>query len=113
MAGRRSRNKGKAGEREAAAALTAAFGVVFNRTAQHKGNATGDVEGLEGIHVEVKRWKAIAAIGFYDQATKDAKEGEVPIVMMRQDGDKRWVIMLDVQDLPHISRLIHRREIQE
>ena len=54
--GRTSRNKGKVGERELAAALRAEGFESARRGQQYSGSETSaDVVGLPGIHIECKR----------------------------------------------------------
>lgn len=99
--GRMSRNKGKAGEREFAA-LCRAEGYEAQRTAQNRGKTgdAGDVEGLPGIHVEVKRVEAFALWDALAQSKRDAaadKRGGLPIVAHRRNNCP-WVIVMDARD---------------
>jgi Holliday junction resolvase-like predicted endonuclease len=92
-----SRAKGKAGELEAAKALTAALECAVRRNAQYCG-AAGDadltVECLPQLHVEVKRRRnAITpdqAEEFLQQAERDALERALPFLIHRVDQDTRW-----------------------
>ena len=92
-----SRAKGKAGELEAAKALTAALECAVRRNAQYCG-AAGDadltVECLPELHVEVKRRRnAITpdqAEQFMQQAERDALERALPFLIHRVDQDTRW-----------------------
>lgn len=98
-----SRAKGKAGELEAAKALTAALECAVRRNAQYCG-AAGDadltVECLPDLHVEVKRRRnAITpdqAEEFLQQAERDAVYGDgfssraLPFLIHRVDQDTRW-----------------------
>lgn len=106
--GRHSRQKGKAGEREAAAVLQQHWNASEARRAQQFCGAAGDADllGLPGLHCEVKRYAAIGALKFLEQAERDAKPGCVPFVMMRQDGDTEWAIMLRPSDAPQFARCI-------
>lgn len=96
--GRKSRSKGARGEREFAA-LCKAYGYDTTRTAQHCGKNGGepDVKGLPGIHVEVKRTEALSLYPAMRQASRDAKEGEVPIVAHRRNGE-RWLVIMTASD---------------
>lgn len=74
--GRSSRRKGKVGEREIVNALKAAGFEAAHRSAQYCGN-TGDapdVEGLPGVHIEVKRVERLNLRKAYEQAVNDSKK---------------------------------------
>lgn len=92
--------KGKRAEREAASLIRELFGTEAKRSQQHCGIA-GDADlsedSIPGFHVEVKHYARIASLAFLDQATADSKGG-TPIVMMRQNGEKRWAVMMWVED---------------
>lgn len=99
--GKTSRDKGKRGEREFAA-LCKEHGYDVHRTAQFRGNTgqAGDVEGLPGIHIEVKRVEKLMLYDALDQARRDATaqgKGALPIVAHRRN-DCRWVIIMDADD---------------
>ena len=99
-----SRQKGKRGELEAAKAFEAATGLQVKRTAQVNGKLSADLTGVEGLHLEVKRRQRIAALDFLLQAENDAADesqadGGVPVVLMRQDQDKNWAVMLRLDRL--------------
>jgi len=106
--GRHSRQKGKAGEREAAAILQQHWNATEARRAQQFCGAAGDADllGLPGLHCEVKRYAAIGALKFLEQAERDATPGTVPFVMMRQDGDTEWAVMLRPSDAPEFARRV-------
>jgi hypothetical protein len=95
-----SRTKGAVGEREAAAAWTAATGLPAHRTAQRTGrHGDADVATTAPVHLEIKRRARISAIEFLRQAERDAVAGAVPTVLCREDGDTEWVVMLRLADL--------------
>lgn len=99
--GKTSRNKGKEGEREFAR-LCRQFGYDAHRTAQYRGNtgAAGDVEGLPGIHVEVKRTENLKAWAYMDQSSHDAaaaQKGEIPIVAWRKN-NYPWLVLIGIED---------------
>ncbi len=88
--------KGKRGEREAAALIRQHLGTDARRSVQHSG-AHGDADlaadSIPGCHVEVKTVARIGALKYHAQATRDAKAGRVPLVMMRGDRTE-WFVML-------------------
>jgi Holliday junction resolvase len=102
-----SRNKGKRVEREAANRLTA-IGIPSERSAQHCGKCAADLRtDLEGVHFEVKARKAHAALRFYEQAEEDAK-GAIPVVLLREDGDPRFFVLVDLAHVRDLSVRICR-----
>ena len=99
--GKTSRNKGKVGEREWAS-LCREQGYDCHRTAQYRGNtgAAGDVEGLPGIHIEVKRTEALRPWDYMEQAIRDAGEagkGQLPIVAWRKN-HYPWMVLMRAED---------------
>ena len=94
--GKRSRDKGKRGELEARDRVRELWGVPgCRRSAQVSGALTSDLtRGPQGLHLEVKRWKRIAACRFMEQAERDARGiGDVPVVLMREDGGP-WMVLV-------------------
>lgn len=99
--GKMSRNKGKEGEREFSR-LCRQHGYDTHRTAQYRGNTgeAGDMEGLPGIHVEVKRTEVLRPWDYMNQSKHDAAEsgkGEIPIVAWRKN-NYPWVVLLEFDD---------------
>lgn len=88
--GLKSRNKGKAGEREIAALVRELTGwEVRRRVRQHEGDS--DLEGVPGWSVEVKRYAKAARAdvrGWWGQAARQAGEGQTPVLFWRQDRDE-------------------------
>lgn len=100
--GRKSKTKGKVGEREAAAELSRLFGVECRRGVQYQGGPDSpDVTGWPGMHVEVKRCEALSVYAAMAQAESDAGPGEVPVVLHRRNG-KRWLVIMNLDDLPQL-----------
>jgi hypothetical protein len=58
------------------------------------------------VHIECKRYASIAALRFLEQAERDAASGAVPVVLMRQDGDTEWVLMLRLRNLDALRNAI-------
>lgn len=95
MSGLRSRNKGKAGEREAAAELGELLGVNARRGVQfHGGPGSPDVV-LEGValHVEAKRTESLSLYTAMAQAVSDAPAASVPIVWHRRSRRESLLIV--------------------
>ena len=104
--GMNSNAKGKRMEREAAKCLHSALGVSARRAQQYAG-VNGDADlctDLEGIHFEVKARKVIGALRFYEQAENDAhKTASIPVVMLREDGDTEWYLLLRLSDVRTVA----------
>lgn len=104
--GKHSRSKGKRGEREAAAQIAHHWGAVgARRSVQFCGRAgDADLTGVDGIHCECKRYARIAALDFLEQAEMEAQPGSVPVVLMREDCNTEWTVMLRVSQAPEFAR---------
>ena len=102
-----SRAKGSRGEREAAAAWTAATGLIGERTAQRTGK-TGlpDITvGISSLHCEVKRRARLGCSEFMRQAERDARQ-RIPFVLMREDGDSGWLAMVRLENLVQLAEAL-------
>lgn len=102
-----SRNKGAAGEREAAAAFEAATGIATHRTAQRTGqHGDADLACDANLHLECKRLARISALRFIRQAEHDATAGRVPVAVVREDRDTEWVLMVRVRDVVPFAQAV-------
>ena len=100
--GKMQRNKGRKGEIEFAHLCQDLGYKEAYRTAQHCGKAghAGDVEGLPGIHIEVKRTEKLNLYEAMEQSIRDsvaANKGEIPIVAHRRN-KKQWLVILNADD---------------
>lgn len=92
-----SREKGKRGELEIAGILRKR-GIDARRGQQFCGaNGDADVVGLDGFHIEVKRTEKCSPYKYLEQAKSDAREGEVPVVLHRQNR-RDWIAIMDMGD---------------
>ena len=92
-----SRDKGKRGELEAAHLLKE-YGYEARRGQQFSGaNGDPDVVGLPGVHIEVKRVEKLNLYEAVAQSVRDAKEGEIPIVLHRKNRAK-WLVTMQFGD---------------
>ena len=105
--GLRSRNKGKRGEREAAAEIQRLFGVDACRGAQHCGGPDApDIRtAIERVHFEVKRAESFRLYDALAQAIDDAGDS-IPIVLHRTNGNP-WVAVVRLNDLPHLATQLY------
>ncbi len=96
--GMMSRRKGAAGEREAAAVLSAVLGTRCHRGRQYRGGPESpDIAGgVEGLHVEVKRVERLRLYEALRQASGDAGGTQVPVVMHRAN-HKPWVVIVEAE----------------
>lgn len=92
-----SREKGKAGEREFAALCRKHGFENARRGQQYNGLDGQDVVGLDGIHIEVKRVERLNIEQALQQAERDKKEGEIPIVAHRRNREE-WKITMRAKD---------------
>lgn len=112
MPGMRSRNKGKRGEREAAAVLNEVLGACTRRGVQFAGrNESGenfaDVVGLEGVHIEVKRVEKLNLAKAVEQSTLEAPPSEAPVVLHRRNNEQ-WLLTVPLRSLPGLVDAINR-----
>lgn len=104
MAGKSSRDKGKAGERELAKALRAA-GYETRRGQQYSGSETSaDVVGLPGIHIECKRVERLNIYSAVEQAVRDAGDsGNAPAVFHRTNRHP-WLVTMPLEEWLRLYR---------
>lgn len=91
-----SRQKGKRGELEAAKVLKE-YGYETRRGQQYSG-ATGDADvvGLPGIHLEIKRVEKLNISEAMKQSIRDARDGELPVVMHRKNRET-WLVTMPLR----------------
>ncbi len=101
--GRKSRNKGKRGEREAASELQRLFGVPARRGCQYQGgdDSPDVVVDIPEVHIEVKRCEIFRLYDSLAQAIEDAGT-KVPVVLHRQNC-RPWVAVVPLNDLPRLA----------
>ena len=110
--GKRSRNKGKAGERELAGVLRD-YGYDCRRGQQFCGrNGDADVVGLPGIHIECKRTERLSLYDAMGQAERDSRREEIPVVMHRRNHCE-WLAILPLDNFMEIYREWEAGQIQK
>ena len=107
--GRTSKEKGKRGEREAAAELGQLLGVDARRGVQYQGGPDSPDVILDGvaIHVEAKRTERLTLWPAVDQAKADAPAGSVPIVWHRPNR-RGSVVIVETVRLLELAREVVR-----
>ena len=100
--GKRSRDKGKRGELEAAEALRA-IGIDAARGCQFAGGEDSpDIRtAVPDVHFEVKRTEALRLYDAIAQATKDAA-GKVPVVLHRRSRSE-WLVVVPLKELQRFA----------
>lgn len=113
MSGRRSRSKGKRGEREAAHKMEEVTGLDWRRgLGQSRGGAAEEepdivCDALPYLHVEVKRHKRPSIPAAMRQAIEDADARDIPVAMTRADRDE-WLVTVRADDLLQLAhQLVH------
>ena len=92
-----SRRKGKVGELEASH-LFQEYGYEARRGQQFSGlQGDADVVGVPLLHLEIKRVQNLNLDKAMEQSIRDARDGEIPIVMHRKDR-KPWKVTLGFED---------------
>lgn len=91
--GRLQRTRGASTEREIATYLSEQLGQIVKRKLGQARDSGEDIS-VPPFRIEVKRRQKIAVMDFIKQCETGAGEKEIPIVIMRVDGDLRPVVML-------------------
>lgn len=107
--GRMSRQKGKRGEREAAAELGELLGVAARRGVQFQGGPESPDVVLDGvnIHVEAKRTERLSLWAAVEQASADAPASAVPIVWHKANR-RSSVVIVQTSRLLELAREVTR-----
>ena len=105
-----SRRKGAAGERELANYLREQGWQKARRTCQYAGNpegGSGDVVCDNfPFHIEGKRCQQIKPEQWMAQAKSDCPASKIPSVFFRRNGEKKWLVILQADDVCEIARHI-------
>jgi hypothetical protein len=101
--GRKSRDKGCRGEREAAGELRRLFKVEARRGRQYAGGDESPdvVTAIDDVHSEVKRVEALRLWAAIGQAVDDAGD-KIPVVLHKANR-KPWVAIVRLDDLPELA----------
>ncbi len=91
--GKLQRDRGASTEREIANYLSDQLGVVCKRILGQARDSGEDIN-VPPFRIEIKRRKSFAGLKFLLQCEKGAKIKEIPIAIIRVDGDTEPVVML-------------------
>ena len=90
-----SKAKGARFERTLASRLRE-YGYDCRRGQQYCGaNGDADVVGLPGVHIEVKRRERLDIYEAVEQAKREAKPGELPVVFFRKNNSE-WLSIMPI-----------------
>lgn len=96
------RRKGAVAERELAHVLRG-YGYDTRRGQQYCGaNGDADVVGLPGVHIECKRVERLNLEDAVAQAQRDARPGEMPVVMHRRNRGQ-WLVTMPPTPSPAMT----------
>lgn len=102
-----SRRKGAVGEREIAHILQD-YGYDARRGQQFSGlQGDADVVGVPYLHLEIKRVQALNLDKAMEQSIRDARDGEIPVVMHRKDRQP-WRVTLGLEDFMKMFQAYER-----
>lgn len=103
--GRSQREKGKAGEREAAHLIRDSWGIEARRGRQYRGSDDSpDVICVPGLNVEVKRREAGNPGAWLEQAQAEA--GDALAVVLHKRNGKPWLLTLQADRLMELIALV-------
>jgi Holliday junction resolvase len=96
MNGRGKRAKGAGGERELAGILSDELGFVVTRNLNQARDG-GDDLTIQKFRIEVKRHERLSVMAWCEQVEKTCRQGDVPVVAFRQNGES-WRVVLKLDD---------------
>lgn len=105
--GKMSRRKGGDGEREVVRIAKAAGYPDAERTSDGRHQRTrGDIAGIPGVTLEVKRTERLALRAAWSQCTEAAGPSDLPVLAHRWNGGE-WIAMVPLDEL--LALLRHRQ----
>lgn len=104
-----SRQKGARSERLLAHTLNG-YGYETRRGRQFCGlHGDADVVGLDGIHIECKNVQKLNVWNAMAQSDRDARDGEIPVVMHKKDRTG-WLVTMHLEDWMELYGAWQRRQ---
>lgn len=97
-----SKKKGKSGELEISKILRGYGFDGARRSVQYSGaDGDADVIGVPNLHLEIKRVEKLNLDSAMEQAKRDCKQGEIPVVVHRKNRQD-WRVTLGLDDFMKI-----------
>ncbi len=97
------RDRGASTERQIANYLSDQLGLAVKRKLGQARDSGEDIN-VPPFRLEVKRRKRLSVIHFMQQCEHGSQVNEIPVVVMRVDGDTRPVVMLRLDQFVHMMR---------
>ena len=107
-----TKQKGKRGELECAHMLRSLGFPEVRRTVQYNGKEGGslaDLIGVDGVHIEVKRNEHLNIYEAIEQAQRDSKGGDTPMVFHRKN-NKPWLVTMAIEDWAEREKCYQKTE---
>lgn len=109
--GKAQRERGKRGERYVSNRIRERLGLQAHRGVQYSGGPDSpDVVGLPGFHIEVKNVNRLELGKAIKQASDDAGEDEVPIVIHHRDRQP-WYVTFDFEAFMDLYEKAYQNEL--
>lgn len=100
-----SRDKGKAGELEVAHVFQGqGFSAYRTPNSGAFFHAKGDINGVPGLHIEVKRAERLEIPSWLAQCEADCPELDIPVLVFRRSRDP-WRVILPLEDFAPLWRV--------
>ena len=107
-----SRDKGKRNELLLAHKLQE-YGYDARRSQQFAGiNGDADVVGVPYLHIECKAVQKLSLDKAMEQSIRDARDGEIPVVMHRKDRQP-WRVTLSLEDFMRFYKAWEKEQTNE
>lgn len=102
--GKGARTKGGTGEREIVEILRAHGFEAARRNFRSGADGGGDITGVAGVSIEVKRRERCAIWEWLDQTHHDARPTDIPLLVFRRNRSG-WFAALPLEDLLPLLQL--------
>lgn len=73
------------------------------------GHDAPDIDGIYGLHIEVKRVERLNLSEAMQQSENDARLHEIPVVMHRKNREE-WQVTVKLHDLQRLAEIVNKNE---